>query len=405
MSEQILIASERKENLNQNDLESIQHSVEKSYRISVNSTKNTIISSKQELQDSINRVTELYYRGMQLKNDLLFYQNKMTLIIDKNREIHEQAEYQKKQILIARQKLFIFNTLNEISKLNKEIQENYQKRNVSPSFVETFKTFKNRTSILKLDKLYSDTFNQCQSYFKKDINTYFSPNEKEFSLENLSKKSEILTFFELIPTLLESFWNFINSTFLHSLSSSKNKLNITKDKVSIEIEKTNEKNNSTDFIKSSTILLEAIIDKFNSLNIKINDEDIANYANNSIEIGLGLQGGQFQFLNDETAKLCKLANIPKVNLTDVMKQARLPMALDRCRQLLKEGKPFGVVITEMRQIMEGTNTDGVLKQITAMATYFWKDDKAKLQLAINPLISIGTPEALECVMMFDNAIH
>lgn len=405
MSEQILIASGRKENLNQNDLESIQHSVENSYRISVNSTKNTIISSKQELQDSINRVTELYHRGMQLKNDLLFYQNKMTLIIDKNREIHEQAEYQKKQILIARQKLFIFNTLNEISKLNKEIQENYQKRNISPNFVEIFKTFKNQTSILKLDKLYNDTFNQCQSYFKKDINKYFSPNEKEFSLENLSKKSEILTFFELIPTFLESFWNFINSTFLHSLSSSKNKLNITKDKVSIEIEKTNEKNNSTDFIKSSTILLEAIIDKFNSLNIKINDEDIANYANNSIEIGLGLQGGQFQFLNDETAKLCKLANIPNVNLTDVMKQARLPMALDRCRQLLKEGKPFGVVITEMRQIMEGTNTDGVLKQITAMATYFWKDDKAKLQLAINPLISIGTPEALECVMMFDNAIH
>lgn len=405
MSEQILIASGRKEDLNQNDLESIQHSVENSYRISVNSTKNTIISSKQELQDSINRVTELYHRGMQLKNDLLFYQNKMTLIIDKNREIHEQAEYQKKQISIARQKLFIFNTLNEISKLNKEIQENYQKRNISPNFVETFKTFKNRTSILKLDKLYNDTFNQCQSYFKKDINKYFSPNEKEFSLENLSKKSEILTFFELIPTLLESFWNFINSTFLHSLSSSKNKLNITKDKVSIEIEKTNEKNNSTDFIKSSTILLEAIINKFNSLNIKINDEDIANYANNAIEIGLGLQGGQFQFLNDETAKLCKLANIPNVNLTDVMKQARLPMALDRCRNLLKEGKPFGVVITEMRQIMEGTNTDGVLKQITAMATYFWKDDKAKLQLAINPLISIGTPEALECVMMFDNAIH
>ena len=55
--------------------------------------------------------------------------------------------------------------------------------------------------------------------------------------------------------------------------------------------------------------------------------------------------------------------------------------------------------------MEGTNTDGILKQITAMATHFWKDDKSKLQIAINPLISIGTAEALECIMMLDSAIH
>lgn len=404
MSQQIRLASEKKENLTQNDLQNIRRSIDSTYEASVNSTKETIISQKKEIQDSINKVCELYKRGTQLKNDLQFYQTKMSSIIEKNRQIHEQTEYQKNQILIAQQKLLIFNTLNEVSRLNKEIQTNYQKINIPPNFVETFKAFKIKTSLLKLDDLYNDTFQKCQSYFKKDIQKYFSPDETSFSFKGVSEKWKILNFFELMPSFLISFWNFINTTFLQNLSKYNSPLIVSENKVSFKIEN-NEKNNPANFIKTSTLLLKSIIEKFNSLKIEISDEDLSKYANKSIEIGLSLQGGQERFLNEETANLCKLANIPIVNLADVMKEARLPIALDRCRVLLKEGKPFGVVITEMRQIMEGTNTDGVLKQITAMATHFWKDDKAKLQLAINPLISIGTIEALECVMMFDNAIH
>ena len=123
MSQQIRLASEKKENLTQNDLQNIRRSIDSTYEASVNSTKETIISQKKEIQDSINK---LYKRGTQLKNDLQFYQTKMSSIIEKNRQIHEQTEYQKNQILIAQQKLLIFNTLNEVSRLNKEIQTNYE---------------------------------------------------------------------------------------------------------------------------------------------------------------------------------------------------------------------------------------------------------------------------------------
>lgn len=404
MSQQIRLAADKKKELNLKDIENIHQKIDNTYEAPVSSTKDAINSKKKELQSSIDKVCELHQRGMQLKSDLDFYKNKMTSIIEKNRQIHEQAEYQKKQIAIAKQKLLIFNTLNEISKLQKEIQNNYQKSNISPSFVDTFEAFKAKTSLLKLGNLYEDIFNQCQSYFKKDINKYFSPDETSFSFKIITEKSKILRFFELIPIFIDSFWKYINSTFLPYLSKSNCSLTISEEKISFKIEGS-EKNNPVYFIKSSSTLLKAIKEKFSELKIDISDEELAKYANKAIEIGLSLQGGPVQYLNDETAQLCQLANIPPVNLAKVMKEARLPVALDRCRDLLKEGKPFGTVISEMRQIMEGTNTDGVLKQITVMATHFWKDDKQKLQIAINPLISIGTAEALECIMMLDSAIH
>ena len=211
MSQQILLASDRKEELNQKDIEDIHRKIDKTYEASVSSAREIINSQKKELQNSINKVCELHQRGIQLKNDLLFYQNKMTSLIEKNRQIHDQTEYQKKQIAISKQKLLIFNTLSEISKLNKFIQNNYQKRIISPNFVETFKIFKDKTSLLNLNNLYDDTFHQCQSYFKKDIQKYFSPDETSFSFKGISEKSKILNFFELMPTFIDSFWNFINS--------------------------------------------------------------------------------------------------------------------------------------------------------------------------------------------------
>ena len=124
-----------------------------------------------------------------------------------------------------------------------------------------------------------------------------------------------------------------------------------------------------------------------------------------MDIGSTLHGGKNEELKQAANELCKLTNVQDLNIGDVIKNARLPTVLDHCRSLLIEGKPFGFVISEMKQIMAGANTDGVLKLLATMAIVIWKKDRSKLEPAITPLLAVGTKEALECIMMFNEIIN
>ncbi|OHT06371.1 hypothetical protein TRFO_05561 [Tritrichomonas foetus] len=379
----------------------MQKSITKTYESSVEPARNSILSQKSNLEKAISTITELHNRQLVLKNDLINHKTQMDAIIDKNRSFHDDFKKKEAELETARQRLFIFQTLAEINSLKNEIKQNYQ-RKIS-SIVENMKKLYEKTQKLTLNNLYNEIFTQCQSFYKNNMNIFINSNESSFSFNGFTEKLITLQYFELLDEFKEYFWNYINKIFVVKISQSKCTISFHNDAITINSEP-NGTITSPEFINTSTKLLKIIIQKFKELKFELNDKDLEDYAHNSMEIGLTLFGGKPDALNQATSELCKLAKIENVNIVDIMKDARLPLVLDRCRSLLVENRPFAEVVKEMRKIMEGTSTEGILKKIAAMATVIWREDKTKIELAIPSLVSIGTKEALECIMMFDEVL-
>ena len=79
--------------------------------------------------------------------------------------------------------------------------------------------------------------------------------------------------------------------------------------------------------------------------------------------------------------------------------------LEKSREMLIKGSTLGDVIAEMKRMMKGFDTKGMIKKISILAVVIWKDDPDKLSCAISTLATINTIEAFECAVMFEQAIR
>ena len=403
MSEQIRIHAKGKEKLNKNDLRSMTESINQTYKQSVESAKQIISAEMNNLNDAMKEVSSLYKEKNEIIKSLNEYNEKMDKIINENRHFGEKIDKKNKELKIAQQKLFIFKRIQELKDIKTELENNYKKMALSKQLITTFKDFKDKCSSVNLINIYDDTYKLYFSYYKENLNIFIESNDNKFSFNKFEEKLITLDYFNLRNSFVQFFWNYINQTFVKNISKSQCKINYENNVVSII--KQGENNTILEFFNLITDLLKFIIKVFETHHISIDNEILSTYTNNAMDIGSTLHGGKNEELKQAANELCKLTNVQDLNIGDVIKNARLPTVLDHCRSLLIEGKPFGFVISEMKQIMAGANTDGVLKLLATMAIVIWKKDRSKLEPAITPLLAVGTKEALECIMMFNEIIN
>ena len=92
-------------------------------------------------------------------------------------------------------------------------------------------------------------------------------------------------------------------------------------------------------------------------------------------------------------------------MNELAKQSKLPQTLEKCRTMMKEGKLFGEAVDFMMSIFEGTPSDGILTKLSILALVEWKNDSEKLKTAFPIFIAIGTNEAIQCMMMFQERLN
>jgi hypothetical protein len=103
-------------------------------------------------------------------------------------------------------------------------------------------------------------------------------------------------------------------------------------------------------------------------------------------------------------ELCEIAGVDHVDVKQEVERLKLAAVLGQYRTMLIEKRTLGDVVLEART-MFGGSLKGVLRQIVALATVIWNDDRNTLEAAIPTLLKLEPcDEAFESALLIEKAI-
>jgi len=331
---------------------------------------------------------EGYHKLLEKKNAEI--KNKEEILLDKYEKLKEMS----KSIEIMKLELESLEKLKKIKENVRFLRNNMQQMD--------FQT---------IDNLYKTVFNERESIGKESFESVKYELSELFS-QRIDKCPLINDNIVLLPDVaslkaLSSVLNCfsIENRFFNSLFIKTKDLFISINDVHVKFGQETTimimKTNPTVLLESFIMFTNIFKDSFTENEPYVQDF-LKIFAESVVEYASQLPGGKLNETEDQLDKLCSLVGLEKMCFVDVSKKNRLPKALEECRNMLNEGMPFGSVVERMNAIFKGSSSDGALSKISIMALAIWKEDLSKLQAAISVFSAIGTSEALECLVLFEN---
>ena len=364
---------------------------------------------KQKEMDSATKKTlNLLQQKIELQNQLEEKKNSL----QNSEKIIEDLVEQKKSTDIdlekEKKKFFILNLIKEFYQLNDQLQLAFTKRDYDNIYT-LLKEIEKRSPIIKQEKTFSlikeESKQKIQLLFK-DIILF-----KDMSI-TFSQPLKFIVFNKILAFLdsKETYQNYFFDSLINISLTNLNKKNCTVNESSIGTNPSinfiikDEPHTPATSLQESCKLLILIQKHIKDSNFSLSDENLKKYANKSFELCMIHTGGRTRETEQAAKQLCELTKTEKVDLSQYAAKSKVPLTLDACRTIFKEGNLFGEAVKKMNEIYQGAPAEGILTKITILALVEWKNDPDKLKSAFSVFIAIGTKEALQCMMMFQNRI-
>lgn len=405
MSEHIEVQAKNRKELDKQGINEITTGLNTTMATDVECTRQSIIRQKDNLIQAAKQISALYDHKEKLKERIQQNNSQLSgIIIQTKQNISEYNELNG-QLNIEKQKLYIYQLLKQFNEANKLIRDSFTNMKFKKCF-DNFKLLQEISAKINLSNIMKDLQNDYISLTNICFNKFLKLTGEYIEFLNTD---ELLYFIEFIDILgikasfIEKIFAFIVDDILQT--NLKLKTIVKSENQKITIHQSDDLNVPSSYISFSTDLLSILLEMMKPFKLFFSTQQLEQYANKTYSNGLQLPGGDINELQEMSIKLSQVSNTPKIDLIKLVRDARMPQVLGECRKMLENGEVFGNVVQRMQKLMEGTDKEGVLRRIAVLAAVIWKEDKDKLEAALQTLITIGTREALDCLMLFDEALQ
>jgi hypothetical protein len=333
----------------------------------------------------------------ELRDHLRFDTQRLTDLVSSARKLNAERTDLETDIAAAKCKLLTYQNLAKFRHLPKEVKPGLR------SF--PFGPVESRLAELQAaaDFLgFSDEYQKLKDKFALSVRQHYSAilcvTQSSFSLENIGKVSPILGLLDLKGEFVDFLFRIATSQFLSLLKLSQ--VRIDRERISIE----GVSNNQIAYLTHSATLLKQILSSLAKHDFVVPITTREEFVAAGLQIAFDLPVHDRHERNAALTELQQSAGIDDTTVSGLVKNGRVPMVLGRARQLLQEQKPFGEVLLQSKELMDGLDGD-LLKQLTMLAIVIWSKKKENLELAMRSIMAVSVPEAFECAMWIDREIR
>lgn len=404
MVEQIeLIANQRNlSKISLSDIDDFRSDINQVYSEQIEAMCKSIFRRKDDLirvSSDIQRIREeeaLLMQNIQEHNDKIASYLKAAQIRQKElSKKKNELEMEKQKLVVYKELKWLQEAVGRVDALLKESDFN--------GVVELIQVMNDKCNMLYLNNLSDSVWNKCQEKVKQEFENILGiDGDDRFTLENLKNTATAFKFFNLIDEFKDYFWEFILKKFIKAITSSNLTLEINNHTFILKENQT--PIDQTSFINLSTNLIKEISGSFDESEIEITQNEYQNYVNRVMKLCFSISSNNSTDFEEKTRELIRITNT-SFDFENLLQGNKISNVLGKCREMLVNGSAFGDIISEMRKMMKGLDTKGMIHKISILALVIWKDDPTKLSYAISTLATINTIEAFECAVMFEEAIQ
>ena len=365
-------------------------------------TQKTMDSATKKTLNLLQQKFELQNQLEEKKNSLQVSQKEIENLVQEKKETDISLEKEKR-------KMYILNQIKEYYQLIDHLQLSFTKRDYD-NIYSVLRELEKRSPIIKQEK----TFSMIKEESKQKIQLLFQDIVvfKDMSI-TFAQPFKFIVFQKILSFLnsKESYQNYFFDSLINISLSTINRKNCYVNESSIGTNPTlklvvkDEPHTPATSLQESCNLLTLVQKHFLDTDFSFSQNNLNRYADKSFELCMIHTGGRTKETEQAAKKLCELTHTDDVDLAQYAAKSKVPVTLDACRTIFREGKLFGDAVKKMNDIYQGAPVEGILTKITILALVEWKDDIDKLKSAFSLFIAIGTKEALQCMMMFQKRIR
>ena len=404
MVEQIkLIAQQR--NLSEisiSDIDGFTDDLSQVYSGQIETIRESIYQKKDNLIQLSFELQKIREREAALKQSMQEYKKDISNVLNNAQITQKELNKKKNELKTEKQKLLVYKELLWLQEASEKL-EGMLKKSAICDAMDLMHVMDEKCRVLYMGNFYNTMVSKCKLKIKEEFRRIIDIYDgKSFSLKNLKNISNVLRYFQLVDDFKSFFWNFLLKDYFQTIIDSNLIVEANADTFLLKDNHTQV--NQKSFIELSTNMIKEISKLFNESDIEITQSEYQNYVDTIIKLCLSIKSEDTAGFEEKTKELIQVTNTT-LDFVNLLQGNRVANVLEKSREMLIKGSTLGDVIAEMKRMMKGFDTKGMIKKISILAVVIWKDDPDKLSCAISTLATINTIEAFECAVMFEQAIR
>lgn len=404
MVEQIkLIAQQR--NLSEisiSDIDGFTDDLSQVYSGQIETIRESIYQKKDNLIQLSFELQKIREREAALKQSMQEYKKDISNVLNNAQITQKELNKKKNELKTEKQKLLVYKELLWLQEASEKL-EGMLKKSAICDAMDLMHVMDEKCRVLYMGNFYNTMVSKCKLKIKEEFRRIIDIYDgKSFSLKNLKNISNVLRYFQLVDDFKSFFWNFLLKDYFQTIIDSNLIVEANADTFLLKDNHT--QLNQKSFIELSTNMIKEISKLFNESDIEITQSEYQNYVDTIIKLCLSIKSEDTAGFEEKTKELIQVTNTT-LDFVNLLQGNRVANVLEKSREMLIKGSTLGDVIAEMKRMMKGFDTKGMIKKISILAVVIWKDDPDKLSCAISTLATINTIEAFECAVMFEQAIR
>lgn len=363
---------------------------------------------QKELNIAAKKLVDLLQQCSKLEANLKNEEKNLKENGSKTANLSAEEKRLSNELEIQKKKSIVIQKIQEFVDFHSKLEDSFARKDYK-SILDNMRQLEHIAPTIKQEKALENVKNDSAQKLRLLFNDILISKERSLTFPSDEKFKIVyrtLLHFSLERDFVFYIVNFLSNNLLSVLNNQNCNVVIkTLGNKSITLIEREEPHTPTTSLTESYKLIDEFSKTLTSVGFLLQKKELRQLGNQAIELGIAHTGGLLIDTEKAVKQLCKLCYIDNINMNELAKQSKLPQTLEKCRTMMKEGKLFGEAVDFMMSIFEGTPSDGILTKLSILALVEWKNDSEKLKTAFPIFIAIGTNEAIQCMMMFQERLN